>query len=247
MNAELVPLGWAYNEGMIPADIGKDFERYSGGAGKRGVLSAEEAAALFERPWADAAAMTANLLAATTGMRKGEILAIRGADIGEAVLNVNHSWSPADGLKSPNNGETRRVPLLPEVRAALMERLAANPYKDVPEGERFVFWGEVADKSRYDGYFMLRALDKEMGAMGLDRLGRNICFHSGRHFYAARMADVEEAEKVSRITGHKSRAVFNAYADHVTEKAVVDLGKTAAAVFAGVLAGAVLAKGRGRD
>jgi hypothetical protein len=52
------------------------------------------------------------------------------------------------------------------------------------------------------------------------------------------MTDIEEAEKVSRITGgHKSLAVFNAYANHITEKAVVDLGKTAAAVFAGVLAG----------
>jgi hypothetical protein len=37
MNAGLVPLGWAYDEGMIPADIGKDFERYSSGAGKRGI------------------------------------------------------------------------------------------------------------------------------------------------------------------------------------------------------------------
>jgi hypothetical protein len=36
---------------MIPADIGKDFERYSGKAGKRGVLTVEEAAALFARPW----------------------------------------------------------------------------------------------------------------------------------------------------------------------------------------------------
>jgi hypothetical protein len=36
LNAGLVPLGWAYNEEMIPADIGKDFERYSGKGGKRG-------------------------------------------------------------------------------------------------------------------------------------------------------------------------------------------------------------------
>jgi integrase len=81
--------------------------------------------------------------------------------------------------------------------------------------------------------------------MGIDRKSRNICFHSWRHFYAARMADVEEAEKVMRITGHKSLAVYKEYADHVTEKAVVDLGKTAAAVFAGVLAGAAMVRGKG--
>jgi hypothetical protein len=57
LNAGLIPLGWAYEEGMIPADIAKDFERYGGKAGKRGVLTVEEAGALFARPWADGAAM----------------------------------------------------------------------------------------------------------------------------------------------------------------------------------------------
>jgi integrase len=128
--------------------------------------------------------MTANLLSATVGIRRGEILAIRGADIGGAVLNVNHAWSTADGLKRPKNGEARRIPLLPEVRAALLAQLESNPHKDVPEGERFVFWREAADKPRYDGYFALRALDKELDAMGIYRRGRYICFHSWRHFYS---------------------------------------------------------------
>jgi hypothetical protein len=39
LNAGLIPLGWAYEEGMIPADIAKDFERYGGQATKRGVLT----------------------------------------------------------------------------------------------------------------------------------------------------------------------------------------------------------------
>jgi integrase len=78
LSAGLIPLGWAYEEGMIPADIAKDFERYSGKAGKRRVLTVEEAGALFAKPWADGAAMAANLLSATTGMRQGEVLAVRG-------------------------------------------------------------------------------------------------------------------------------------------------------------------------
>jgi integrase len=242
LNAGLIPLGWAYEEGMIPADIAKDFERYGGKATKRGVLTVEEAEMLFAKPWADSAAMAASLLSATTGMRQGEILAVRGGDIGEAVLNVVHSWSAADGLKSPKNGEARRVPLLPEVREALLAQLATNPHTDIPESERFVFWGLTSDKPRYDGVFMLSALHAELDAMGIDWRDRNIVFHSWRHFYAARMADIEAADKVSRITGHKSRAVFDAYADHITEAAIMDMGKAAAAVFAGVLAGAAMAR-----
>jgi integrase len=68
-------------------------------------------------------------------MRQGEVLSIRGGDIGEAVLNVAHSWSAADGLKSPKNGEARRVPLLPEVREALLAQLATTPHTDIPEAE----------------------------------------------------------------------------------------------------------------
>jgi integrase len=139
---------------MIPADIAGGFERYSGKATVRGVLAVEEATALFARPWADAAAYARNLLSATTGMRQGEVLAVRGGDIGEAVLNVSHSWSPADGLKSPKNGEVRRVPLLPEVREALLAVLAGNPHTDIPEAERFVFWRVGPDKPRAEGGFM---------------------------------------------------------------------------------------------
>jgi integrase len=217
------------NAGLIPADIAKDFERYSGKAARWGVLTVEEARTLFAKPWADGAAMAASLLAATTGMRQGEVLTIRGGDIGGGVLNVVHSWSVADGLKSPKNGEARRVPLLPEVRDALLSQLAANPHTDIPEAERFVFWGLASEKPRYDGGFMLAALHAELDVQGIDWRSRGVCFHSWRHFYAVRMADIEAADKISRITGHKSRAVFDAYADHVTEAAVMDIGKAAAA------------------
>jgi hypothetical protein len=143
LNAGLIPLGWAYEEGMIPTDIAKDFERYSGKVTKRGVLTVEEAETLFAKPWADGAAMVANLLSTTTGMRQGEVLAVRGMDIGESILNVANSWSATDGLKTPKNGEARAAPLLPEVREVLLAQLATNPHTDIPEAMRFVFWGQA--------------------------------------------------------------------------------------------------------
>jgi hypothetical protein len=39
---------WAHEEGMIAADIAKDFERYGGKTARRGVLTVEEAEALFK-------------------------------------------------------------------------------------------------------------------------------------------------------------------------------------------------------
>jgi integrase len=89
---------------------------------------------------------------------------------------------------------------------------------------------------------MLDALHTELEATGIDWQARDVVFRDWRHFYAAWMADVVATDKVSRITGHKSCAVYDAYADHVTEAAITDMGK-AAAVLAGVLAGAVMALG----
>jgi integrase len=92
---------------------------------------------------------------------------------------------------------------------------------------------------------MLAALHAELDAMDIDWRERNVVFHGWRHFYAARMADIEAADKVARITGHKSQALFDAYADHVTKATIRDMGKVAATVFVGVLAGAAMARGSG--
>jgi hypothetical protein len=50
LNAGLIPLGWAYEEDVIPADVCKGFERYGGRATKQGVLTVEEVGTLFAKP-----------------------------------------------------------------------------------------------------------------------------------------------------------------------------------------------------
>jgi integrase len=64
---------------------------------------------------------------------------------------------------------------------------------------------------------------------------RNIVFHSWRHFYSARMADKIEARKVMLATGHKTEAVFNAYADHALEQDLHEVAVTSEQVFGGLL------------
>jgi hypothetical protein len=43
------------------------------------------------------------------------------------------------------------------------------------------------------------------------------------------------ADQVSRITGHKSRAIFDEYADHITEENLEEVGRVSAEVFGNVL------------
>jgi hypothetical protein len=68
-------LSWAFREGIIPADPTVKLTRFSGKAVKRGVLTPLEAQTLFAARWKDKRAYTASLLACTTGMRSGEVLA----------------------------------------------------------------------------------------------------------------------------------------------------------------------------
>ena len=223
-------LAWAFREGLIPADPTLGLVNFSGEVKKRGVLTPLEAQALFAARWKDKRAYSASLLACTTGMRTGEVLALKQEDIGERVLNVRYSWSAYDGLKAPKNGEPRRVPLLPEVRAKLLELAYENPYGS----EGFIFYGSLADKP-VDRSVLLDGLHDALAGIGIDAGERGIVFHSWRHYFAARMADVMTADQVSRITGHKSRAVFEEYADHITEENLEEVGRVGAEVFGNIL------------
>ena len=130
-------LSWAFREGLVAVDSTSKLMRLSGTTEKRGVLTPLEVQALFATQWRDKRAQAASLLACTTGMRNGEVLALKLNDIGEKVINVRHSWSAYDGLKTPKNGEARRVPLLPEVREKLLELANDNLHGE----EGFIFYG----------------------------------------------------------------------------------------------------------
>jgi len=223
-------LSWAFAEGLIPTDPTKGLVGFSGEKKKRGVLTTAEAQALFAKQWKDKRAFTASLLACTTGMRSGEVLAVKREAIEERTLNVRCSWSIFDGLKTPKNGETRRVPLLPEVRGLLLELLNENPHG--PDG--FVFYGNLADKPVVCDV-LLSGLYEALSKIGINAAERGIVFHSWRHYFAARMADRMTADQVSRITGHKSRAVFEEYADHITNENLEEVGKVGAEVFRDIL------------
>jgi integrase len=223
-------LSWAFREGLIPADPAVGLVNFSGEAKKRGVLTPMEVQALFAASWKDKRAHAASFLACTTGMRSGEVLALKRGDIEDRTLNVRHSWSTYDGLKVPKNGEARRVPLLPEVRDLLLELLAENPHG--PEG--FIFYGNPGDKP-VDRSVLLGGLHDTLAAIGIDAEARGIVFHSWRHYYAARMAGRMTTGQVSRITGHKSRVIFDEYADHITEESLEEVGKASAESFGNFL------------
>jgi integrase len=236
MSVGLVALRWATNEGMIPCNPAQGLKLFSGETKKRGVLTPDEAAKLFALEWEHDSSYIANMIACTTGLRRGEVVALRKSDIGDKILHVRHSWSSIDGLKCPKNGEVRKVPLLPEVKSRLLSFLAMNPYKDLYGSymshitDPYIFYGKTPDKPGKLNCF-LDDLKKACIDIGVDAETRNIVFHSHRHYYAARMVDKMSAEQVSRVTGHKSKDVFEEYTDHVIDENIETMAEVSAEVF----------------
>jgi len=245
------PLKWACSERIIPSNPAVGLTKFSIVNKERGVLTEAEAAAVFAVQWPDKRARAASLVAATTGARQGEILALRRSDIRGDTLAIAHSWSPLDGLKCPKNGHKRIAPLLPEVRAALLDLLNGNPHGG---DDPFIFYSLLPGRP-VDQKVLVKGLEKaiekanalareaagkEGGAepeIFIDRKARNIVFHSWRHFFCSKITEAIEGEKAAKVSGHLSDSVFKKYADHIEAKNVKEVGDAAAKVFGGVLPG----------
>jgi len=228
------PLRWCYRQGIIPADPSAGLTKFAIKYKKRGVLTVEEARMLFythKELWKDKRAYVASLLSATTGARQGECLAIRRSDIGEETINISHSYSNLDGLKCPKNGESRNVPLLPIVRDALLDLLKDNPH-DV--ADPFVFYSSSPDRP-VDGQVLLSGLQKTLGKLGIDYKGREISYHSHRHFFCSKANLKISGEKVAKVSGHLSESVFKKYADHIEDENVREVGNAIAEVFENII------------
>lgn len=243
------PLKWAFNEKIILSNPAAGLTKFSITHRERGILTVQEAAAVFSVAWKNKKAFAASLVAATTGARQGECLALRRSDIGEDTLNIQHSYSALDGLKCPKNGHARIVPLLPEVRTALLDLLQDNPHKT---DDPFIFFSLLPDRP-VDPQVILDGLKdtmervneqykkaaqkegREKAEIAIDYKARNITFHSWRHWFCSKITERIEGEKVAKISGHLSESVFRKYAGHIERKNIREVGEAAAESFGEIL------------
>jgi integrase len=103
------------------------------------------------------------------------------------------------------------------IRAEYVKGALQGPWsKPVPADELLV---------REEGYeyFFTRSETPPLRPFFIDLTGRKVDIHSFRHYYASRMADRVAADKVARITGHRSKAMAELYQAHVTEGIIADM------------------------
>lgn len=210
------PLKFAYEKKIIKENFNIALYKFSLPGKERGILTREEVHRLFAEKWPDKKSYLASLLASQTGARIGEIQALRKEDIGLDRLFIRHSWSDIEGLKSTKTGDSRIVPLMPEMRKALLDLVEseANPWR-LSENP-FIFWSCHPEKPihRHTLNDAFKEALEHIGIAETERKERNIVFHSWRHYVATYLANNAKKRTGMGITGHKDERTFDGYSDH---------------------------------
>lgn len=143
------------------------------------------------------------LTAAFTGLRRGELIALRWRDVdfANSVLRVRASYA-GEVLTTPKSGKVRSVPLATQVAEALA-RLAK---RDGWTGDDdLVFVGEYG--LYLDGSALRRRYTAALKRAGL----RELRFHDLRHTFGSRMIAKADIRRVQEWMGHADIATTMKY------------------------------------
>jgi integrase len=195
--------GYAELQKIVPENPCKGLKPFKNTIPEKGILTEEEIRNLFDEKqrdqiWPLDMHYVINCLAERTGMRLGELLALRPEDITPESIIVAHSYNTLDKLKGTKTGKTRIVP----INGILLQQLR-NLCDGKPQ-DAFVFSHDgkspIDHKTVYKQYW--RALEK-IGINKAERNRRNITFHSYRHGVCTRLLESGmPPETVRLILGH---------------------------------------------
>jgi integrase len=156
------------------------------------------------------------LTAAFTGLRMGELLALRWRDVdfSSSVIRVRASYYNGN-LTTPKSGKVRAVPLAPDVAGALAQ-LGRREYWTADDD--LVFVGVTGDY--LDGSALRRRYKTALSAAGL----RSLRFHDLRHTFGTRMIAKADIRRVQEWMGHadiQTTMRYLHYAPHAEDAALV--------------------------
>jgi integrase len=156
------------------------------------------------------------LTAAFTGLRMGELLALRWRDVDFAGATIRVRGSYAAGhLTTPKSGKVRAVPMAPDVASALAQ---LGRREDWVGDDDLVFVGELG--SYLDGSALRRRYKETLGRAGL----RPLRFHDLRHTFGTRMIAKADIRRVQEWMGHadiQTTMRYLHYAPHAEDAVLV--------------------------
>jgi integrase len=228
-------LRWAFAKKKIEVDPTRGHIMFTGDEKKRHILTPSVVAAAFRTVWKDDRAKIANMLASVTGMRSGEIMALRFKDLGSDCIYVNGSWNSTDKLKPTKNNQPRKVEIpFPILINGLVELAKQNPWGVKPDS--FVFWAETKKDIPMSGRFFVYGLRDALIQVGYSKdEADKYMFHGWRHFFTSYMVKKLDRKLLKSQTGHLTDEMIELYADHETEGDRETIHNVSKETFAGLL------------
>lgn len=152
----------------------------------------------YSDKWSNENIRLAFLVASITGMRIGEVIALRNEDISDNYINVRHSYSQYFGLGTTKTKECRYVPKPKEL-------VLHN------DNSEWIF----EDKKTGKPFNCCRMYDNLMRiwkSIGIDAKERGLTTHTLRHFFNSYLLgqNVPKA-KVKAVMGHKDEDMTDWY------------------------------------
>ena len=202
-----VPLGEAFRMGLIRENPASRVQKLAEIKAVKSIFTPEEARAFFSCPAGeDVRPYLANLLAAVSGMRIGEIRGLTFGNLHADWVDVCRNWQDAEGLKPPKAGSSRAV-FIP-ARVSEMLRGLVNPW-----GNDFVFCGSRRSlpigKRPIEEYF--RKTCHKIGIEEPARKARGLTFHSWRHWYNSMLRGRIPDHALRKLTGHRNEETQDRY------------------------------------
>lgn len=180
-----------------------------GVSAERGVLSLDEVRALLNPSiWTDQRCYAITLLTLATGLRMSEVRGLQVSQVHPDYIQVHTAWEEKYGLKEPKCGSMRDLPITPYIYEVLQEVIKTTGATQI------VFFG-ASKSSPMSKSWIEKMLYRALASIGIsevDRLQRNIVFHSLRHTTNTilRSAGVTDS-KVRMITGHRQESMTERY------------------------------------
>ncbi len=179
---------------------------------KKDILTTNEVSLIFdyesiEKLWKKKIYYLANLLSACTGLRIGEILAVRGEVLFDGYILVSKQYNSKYGLVPTKTRDSRQVPVPSELQKELDVLNEKN-------GGGYLFSITGGDKP-VNQQVLTRALKYALTDIGINKeeqKKRYLCFHGWRHFFNTTMRTNNISDgKLQQLTGHKSLAMTERY------------------------------------
>ena len=231
VNKVMETLKVVFNEALYRDDIQKDpvhgigLIKYQ--KKEAGIFMPSELKTLFPEdssgPWRDLKDYTCFLLAATVGMTRQELLALKWRHISfeQKAIRIEDAWKGGDEIGEPKWGRSRTSPL-PEKTLQALLRFNQDSIRTAPDDYVFCY----DDGSMIKETWWRKRFVAAMERAGLDRVARNLKPHSFRHSLNTLLLDSgRDPEKVRAALGWTNRRTQRIYThwnvDHLRDQ--VDL------------------------